>query len=119
MAQWIWEQQICKEIFTQKYCLNNEKSAEEVFRLVAQEIASVEKDDASRKKWEETFFGELVSGRLQPAGRILANARPDSKMKNYNNCFRCKYCMSLIYKNCDIKLNNPDLSGLFFIYFCV
>ncbi len=87
MAQWIWQQQICKEIFEQKYWLHGEKSAEEVFRGVAGEIASVEKDEALRKKWEESFYTELVEGRLQPAGRILANARPYSKMKNYNNCF--------------------------------
>ena len=87
MTQWIWQQQICKEIFEQKYCLNGEKSAEEVFRGVAAEIASVEKDTALRSRWEDIFYGELVSGRLQPAGRILANARPSSPMKNYNNCF--------------------------------
>ena len=87
MAQWIWQQQISKEIFEQKYCLNGEKSAEEVFRGVAAEIASVEKDAALRSQWEDIFYGELVSGRLQPAGRILANARPSSSMKNYNNCF--------------------------------
>jgi len=87
MTQWIWEQQICKEIFEQKYCLSGEKSAEEVFRGVAREIASVEKDASSRTKWEKIFYSELAEGRLQPAGRILANARPDSPMKNYNNCF--------------------------------
>ncbi len=87
MTQWIWQQQICKEIFEQKYCLSGEKSADEVFRGVAREIASVEKDTASRTKWEEIFYTELAEGRLQPAGRILANARPESPMKNYNNCF--------------------------------
>lgn len=87
MTQWVWEQEICKEIFEQKYCLHNEKSAEEVFRGVAEEIASVEKDETNRKKWEDLFYTELMEGRLQPAGRILANARPSGKMKNYNNCF--------------------------------
>ena len=87
MTQWIWQQEICKEIFEQKYCLNGEKSAEEVFRGIAREIASVEKDSITKKKSEDAFYAELISGRLQPAGRILANARPDSRMKNYNNCF--------------------------------
>jgi ribonucleoside-diphosphate reductase alpha chain len=87
MAQWIWEQGISKEIFTQKYCLHGEKSAEEVFAGVAEEIASVERGEADRKKWTDIFYDELISGRLQPAGRILANARPTSPMKNYNNCF--------------------------------
>ena len=29
----------------------------------------------------------MIEGRLTPAGRILANARPDSPMKNFHNCF--------------------------------
>ena len=86
-TQWIWQQAICKEIFDQKYCLNGEKSVEEVFRGVAAEIASAESDASTRARWEEIFYEELISGRLQPAGRILANARPASPMKNYNNCF--------------------------------
>jgi len=87
MTQWIWEQEICREIFEQKYCLQGEKSVEEVFHGVASEIASVEKDSATRERWDNAFYAELISGRLQPAGRILANARPASLMKNYNNCF--------------------------------
>lgn len=87
MTQWIWDQSISKEIFLQKYCLHGETSAEEVFQGVAAEIASPEKDQELKSKWEKIFFEELISGRLQPAGRILANARPESPMKNYNNCF--------------------------------
>ena len=86
-TQWIWQQAISEEIFEQKYCLSGEKSVEEVFRGVAAEIASVEGSPAARERWEAAFYDELVSGRLQPAGRILANARPASPMKNYNNCF--------------------------------
>jgi len=87
MTQWIWQQQICKEIFEQKYCLQGEKSAEDVFRGVAREIASVEKNEKDRALWEGRFYDELIKGRLQPAGRILAYAGPESLMKNYNNCF--------------------------------
>lgn len=87
MTQWVWEQKISKEIFEQKYCLWGESSAEEVFQGIAREIASVEATDTDRATWEATFFEELESGRLQPAGRILANARPNSPIKNYNNCF--------------------------------
>ena len=84
MSKWEWKQKISKEIFENKYCLHGEKSPEEVFRLIAEETASVESD---KEKWTEVFYNELVTGRLIPAGRILANARPDSNMKNYNNCF--------------------------------
>jgi ribonucleoside-diphosphate reductase alpha chain len=87
MTQWVWEQKISKEIFEQKYCLWGESSAEEVFQGIAREIASVEATQEDRAKWEGAFFEELESGRLQPAGRILANARPNSPIKNYNNCF--------------------------------
>lgn len=85
--RWTWQQPISEEIFRQKYCLHGEKSAEEVFLAVAREIASAEATEELREKWTDLFYGELVSGRLQPAGRILANARPESSVKNYNNCF--------------------------------
>ncbi len=85
--RWIWQQSISEEIFRQKYCLHGETSAEEVFRGVAREIASAETTPEKREAWETAFYGELISGRLQPAGRILANARPESAVKNYNNCF--------------------------------
>ena len=84
MSKWIWKQEISKEIFEKKYCLHNEKEPEEVFRLISEEAASVEEN---KQEWTESFYEELVSGRLIPAGRILANARPESRMKNYNNCF--------------------------------
>jgi ribonucleoside-diphosphate reductase alpha chain len=79
-----WEQPLCEEIFRTKYMLNGESSPVDVLKGVAREVASVEKD---KELWEERFLKEILSGRLIPAGRILANARPESTMKNYNNCF--------------------------------
>ncbi|MCG8571329.1 MAG: adenosylcobalamin-dependent ribonucleoside-diphosphate reductase [Spirochaetes bacterium] len=79
-------QKISEEIFQKKYMLHREKDAEEVFRKIAQEIALAE-ETGKQKEWEEKFFQEISTGRLIPAGRILANARPESKLKNYNNCF--------------------------------
>jgi ribonucleoside-diphosphate reductase alpha chain len=79
-----WEQPLSEEIFRAKYMINGESTPDQVFRGVAKEVASTEKDS---KKWEETFYNEITGGRLFPAGRILANARPQSVMKNYNNCF--------------------------------
>ncbi|MBN1648396.1 MAG: adenosylcobalamin-dependent ribonucleoside-diphosphate reductase [Spirochaetales bacterium] len=69
-----------------KYMLHEEKDPDEVFRKIAAEIASAEKPK-KQQEWEEKFHEEISTGRLIPAGRILANARPDSPMKNYNNCF--------------------------------
>ena len=81
-----WMQKISREIFELKYMLHGEKDAEEVFRKIADEIASAETSD-KRKEWADRFYDEISSGRLIPAGRVLANARPESPMKNYNNCF--------------------------------
>ena len=82
-----WRQNISKEIFERKYCLEGESSTEEVFNGVATEIASVEKTEEDKIKWKDIFYNELNSGKLMPGGRILANARPNSSLKNYNNCF--------------------------------
>ena len=81
-----WSQPISEEIFKQKYMINGEEDAEEVFHGIAKEIASVEKRK-HRKVWEKQFYDEISSGRLIPAGRILANARPNAKMPFYNNCY--------------------------------
>jgi len=86
MSQFIWNQKLSEEIFHAKYMLHGEKTPEDVFRGIAREIASPEQKE-NRKKTEELFYEQLLSGKLIPAGRILANARPDSPMKNYNNCF--------------------------------
>ena len=81
-----FKQKICGEIFERKYMLHGENSPEEVFRNVSIEIAMAENDDL-RDAYAERFYDEITSGRFIPAGRILANARPHSLMKNYNNCF--------------------------------
>lgn len=83
--EWSWMQAISKEVFNKKYMLNEgDTSVEAVYRGVAKEIASVEKNPS---EWEEKFYGEMISGRLMPAGRILANARPATNNKYYNNCY--------------------------------
>lgn len=83
---WRWLQNISREIFEQKYMLHGERDVHEVFSLIAEEAASIEKKE-KRKAVKREFFGAMSEGRLIPAGRILANARPESPMKNYNNCF--------------------------------
>jgi len=81
-----FKQPISEEIFKRKYMLHNEESPEVVFRGVADEVASAEAEGL-RKEIADRYYDEIVSGRFIPAGRILANARPASPMKNYNNCF--------------------------------
>ena len=81
-----WKQDLSKEIFQKKYCINEgDTDIESVFHNVAKEIASAEKDN--EKELEDMFYNELINKRFIPAGRIMANARPNSKVKNYNNCF--------------------------------
>src|ERR1039457_2979553 len=79
-------QPISEEIFRKKYMINGETSPDQVFGEVADEISSIENGDI-REKVREEFFTALNSGELIPGGRILANARPYSKLKNYNNCY--------------------------------
>ena len=86
MKKWNWYQPVSEEIFNSKYNLHNQNSIEEIYRDVALEVASVEPEEI-RERVTSEFYDELISGRLIPAGRIIANARPGSPMKNYNNCF--------------------------------
>lgn len=83
-GRFVFRQKISQEIFFKKYCLHGESTAEEVFRGVADELASVEED---RELWADTFYQVMAQSLFLPAGRIFANARPDSKMKNYMNCY--------------------------------
>jgi len=81
-----FKQPLSDEIFFRKYALHGETSVEEVLNGVAEEIASVEKEE-DREHYRGVFYNSMITGEFIPAGRILANARPDSRMKNYNNCF--------------------------------
>ncbi len=85
-TEWKWLQSISKELFQEKYMLQNEKTVEEVFRGVAKEVASVE-SPVIREEIEEVFYDVMKTGEFIPGGRILSNARPNSPIKNYNNCF--------------------------------
>jgi len=86
MKNWEWKQTISKEVFTKKYMLHGEKDILDLFQLVAEEVASAEKP-VKQAAVRKEFYTAMAEGRFIPAGRILANARPDSPMKNYNNCF--------------------------------
>ena len=85
-TEWKWLQSISRELFREKYMLQNESTVDEVFRGVAKEISSVE-NPIIREEIEEKFYNVMKDGDFIPAGRILSNARPNSPIKNYNNCF--------------------------------
>lgn len=80
-------QKLSKEIFEKKYMVNGETSAEDVFRGVAYAVADAEESSELKGRWAEHFYREIKIGNLIPAGRILANARPNPKMPYFNNCY--------------------------------
>lgn len=82
-----FKQKVSEEVFKMKYCLNGEKSVEEVFSGIAEDIASVEKDENLRTKWKDLFYDMMINQKFFPGGRIMANARPNTKMPYYNNCY--------------------------------
>jgi ribonucleoside-diphosphate reductase alpha chain len=82
-----FRQKVSAEIFEQKYCLNGEKSKEEVFVGIAADIALAEDTPEKVQEWENKFKQVMLDGHFYPGGRIMANARIDTKMRYYNNCY--------------------------------
>jgi len=80
-----WKQPISKEIFEMKYQFHR-KSPEEVFKDTAEVISSVE-NKKQRKEIKQQFYDVMESGKFIPAGRILANAWPNTPMPYFNNCY--------------------------------
>lgn len=79
-------------VFYEKYALRDltgkqiEKTPQEMWRRVAHEIASVEKDEQKRKEWEEKFYWLLENYRFVPGGRILFGAGQPRK-STLLNCY--------------------------------
>jgi len=82
------------QVFAEKYALRDadgrllEHSPEEMWRRVAREIASVEKEEV-RKEWEENFYWLLSGFRFIPGGRILfgAGQRGRGRRVTLLNCY--------------------------------
>ena len=81
-----FKQKMSEEVFNIHYCLHGETSVEEVLHGVADMISMVESED-KRAYYANEFYELMVSGKLMPAGRFLANARLNSPMKNLMNCY--------------------------------
>lgn len=82
-----FDQKVSKEVFENKYQIRGENTPHEVFYRVAEEIAEAEKTPELKAEWKKKFYDIMDRGLFFPAGRPLANARIDSPMKQYNNCF--------------------------------
>jgi len=67
-------------VFYEKYALRDlsgrqvERTPDQMWRRVATELASVEKDEASVKEWTSKFYWLLQDFRFVPGGRILFGA---------------------------------------------
>jgi ribonucleoside-diphosphate reductase alpha chain len=77
-------------VFYEKYALRDadgkqiEKRPEDMWRRVARELASPEKDDEKRKEWASKFYWLLEDWRFVPGGRILFGAGQSRKATNLN-----------------------------------
>ncbi len=79
-------------VFYEKYALRDaegrqvEKRPEDMWRRVARELASPEKDDEKRKEWASKFYWLLEDYRFVPGGRILFGAGQTRK-STLLNCY--------------------------------
>lgn len=78
-------QTISTDVLLEKYIKGEEKTAEDIYRRTAKGIASVEKTQAKRDKWEELFYQNMVNGAIG-AGRIMSSAGTGIKA-TLMNCF--------------------------------
>lgn len=77
-------QPISQDVLAEKYFKNGEKSVDELFRRVAQSLASVEKEEC-RDQHEADFLANMYEGAIG-AGRIMSSAGTDIKA-TLINCF--------------------------------
>ena len=79
-------------VFYEKYALRDadgrqvEKRPEDMWRRVARELASPERDDERRKDWAAKFYWLLENYRFVPGGRILFGAGQTRK-STLLNCY--------------------------------
>ncbi len=72
--------QLRARVFYEKYALRDlsgrqvERTPDQMWRRVATELASVEKDEGLRKEWTSKFYWILEGFRFVPGGRVLFGA---------------------------------------------
>jgi len=80
------------KVFLDKYALRDydgnvlELSPDDMWRRVAKEIASVEKDEKERELWEKRFYWMLKDFKVIPGGRIMFGAGNPRKV-TLKNCY--------------------------------
>ncbi|MEM3791328.1 MAG: adenosylcobalamin-dependent ribonucleoside-diphosphate reductase [Candidatus Micrarchaeaceae archaeon] len=84
--------EIRARVFYEKYTLKDfdgtpiEKTPLDMWRRVAREIASVEKEE-KRKEWEENFYWLLEDFKFVPGGRIMFGAGQKGRKVTLLNCY--------------------------------
>lgn len=78
-------QSISLDVLHGKYCKDEEKTAQDVFKRVAAGISAVEKTAKLRKKWEQLFLENMERG-AYGAGRIMSAAGTEIQA-TLINCF--------------------------------
>src|SRR3989344_4716297 len=83
---------LSKKVFDDRYALKNdrgeqiEKTPEEMWRRVANSIASVEWTDTKRQHWAEQYYNILEGFKYVPGGRVLTGAGTGVNL-TYYNCY--------------------------------
>ncbi|NPA79900.1 MAG: adenosylcobalamin-dependent ribonucleoside-diphosphate reductase [Thermotogae bacterium] len=89
---WFGGDELRARVFLDKYALRDydgrvlEDNPEQMWRRVAREIASVERDEENRKLWEERFYWMLKDFKVVPGGRIMFGAGNPRKV-TLKNCY--------------------------------
>jgi ribonucleoside-diphosphate reductase alpha chain len=73
-----------EETWKQKYKFGNDKTVDDTFRRVANDLASIEQD---KEYWANQFFSIMENFQFIPGGRILSNAGTGLTGTTYINCF--------------------------------
>ena len=75
------------DVLKQKYLAPWESHPYELWERQATALASVEKTEALRNKWEKKFFSILEDFKFVPGGRIMHGAGREDITTTLNNCY--------------------------------
>ena len=75
------------DVLKQKYLAPWESHPYELWKRQATALASVEKTEALRNKWEKKFFSILEDFKFVPGGRIMHGAGREDITTTLNNCY--------------------------------
>ena len=83
----IFKDEFSEEVWKSTYKYHKDQSVYDTFRRVAKSVASVEKTEQLKEKWEKAFYEMLLDFKVTCGGRIYANAGTDYKGTTLINCY--------------------------------